>query len=212
MAESAVANSGTRERLIEASGELFAELGFREVTVRQICQRAGANIAAVNYHFRDKESLYREVVLSAYKAARERYPINAGVTDRDPPEARLRAYVKGIMQRLFDDTTPPWGKLIAREMMDPTAAMDGIVEQGAKPQVQVLMGIIRELMGPKASDDTVRRYASSVIGQLNAYFSCRNVFDRMYGDKADGRAQMDDLIDHITRFSIDAMKAARSTP
>jgi AcrR family transcriptional regulator len=47
----------TREALLEAAAQVFAELGFRAATVREICQRARANIASVNYHFGDKENL-----------------------------------------------------------------------------------------------------------------------------------------------------------
>ena len=42
-----------RERLLEAAGEIFAEHGFRNTTVREICKRADINLAAVNYYFRD---------------------------------------------------------------------------------------------------------------------------------------------------------------
>ena len=51
-------SSDTEKRLLEAAGEVFAEFGYRAATVRQICEKAGANIAAVNYYFGDKEKLY----------------------------------------------------------------------------------------------------------------------------------------------------------
>ncbi len=54
-----------RERLIESAGPIFARLGYEGATVTQICTEAGCNIAAINYHFGDKASLYREVVKSA---------------------------------------------------------------------------------------------------------------------------------------------------
>ena len=54
-----------RRRLLETAGQIFAEKGFDGATVREICRRAGVNIAAVNYYFRDKEQLYIEAVKSA---------------------------------------------------------------------------------------------------------------------------------------------------
>ena len=45
----------TERRVLEAAGEVFAALGYRAATVRQICEKAGANIAAVNYYYGDKE-------------------------------------------------------------------------------------------------------------------------------------------------------------
>ena len=57
----------TKDRLIEAAGREFAEKGFEAARIRTICDRAGANLAAVNYHFGDKEQLYRVVLLEAYR-------------------------------------------------------------------------------------------------------------------------------------------------
>ena len=56
-----VAQDLTKARLLEAAGEEFAEKGFELARVRAICERAGANLAAINYHFGDKEQLYVEV-------------------------------------------------------------------------------------------------------------------------------------------------------
>ena len=61
----------TRDRLLKASEQLFAARGFRDVTVRDICRAARANVAAVNYHFGDKLGLYREVLQVAIDAMRE---------------------------------------------------------------------------------------------------------------------------------------------
>ena len=63
----------TRRQLLEAAGEVFAEAGYRDATVREICRRAGANIAAINYHFGDKEKLYAEVLRYSHGKALEKY-------------------------------------------------------------------------------------------------------------------------------------------
>ena len=52
----------TRQQLMDAAGPLFAERGYRATTVREICDGAQANQAAINYHFRDKEDLFVAVV------------------------------------------------------------------------------------------------------------------------------------------------------
>src|SRR5579871_6099374 len=59
----------TRDKLIEAAGHVFAERGYRAATIREICRRAGANVAAVNYTFGDKMGLYTEVLRHSVRAA-----------------------------------------------------------------------------------------------------------------------------------------------
>src|SRR5271169_1596249 len=86
----------TRRQLLEAAGEVFAESGFRDATVREICRRAGANIAAVNYHFGDKETLYAEVLRYSQGRALEKYPPLLGVAADAPPEKKLRAFVQSL--------------------------------------------------------------------------------------------------------------------
>src|SRR5258705_8518020 len=51
----------TREKILSAAGEVFAEQGFEGATIRAITERAGVNVAAVNYHFRDKAELFTRV-------------------------------------------------------------------------------------------------------------------------------------------------------
>ena len=62
----------TRDKLIEAAGHVFAERGYRAATIREICRRAGANVAAVNYTFGDKMGLYTEVLRHSVRAAQNR--------------------------------------------------------------------------------------------------------------------------------------------
>ena len=51
----------TKERILGAAEELFAQHGFAGTSLRQVTSRADVNIAAVNYHFGSKENLVNEV-------------------------------------------------------------------------------------------------------------------------------------------------------
>jgi AcrR family transcriptional regulator len=56
-----MAESDTRQRILDAAELLFTDYGFEATTLRQITGAAGVNLAAVNYHFGSKEELVREV-------------------------------------------------------------------------------------------------------------------------------------------------------
>src|SRR5438477_9555252 len=89
----------TKKRLLEAAGEVFAEHGFRKATVREICKRARANVAAINYHFRDKESLYSAVLKYWSDIAIQKYPPNLGLGEAAPAEERLHAFIRSFLFR-----------------------------------------------------------------------------------------------------------------
>ncbi|MEJ2426050.1 MAG: TetR/AcrR family transcriptional regulator, partial [Candidatus Thiodiazotropha sp.] len=52
----------TKEKLLQAAIKVFVEKGYRGATAQEICQRAGANMAAVNYYFGGKEKLYQYIL------------------------------------------------------------------------------------------------------------------------------------------------------
>ncbi len=117
----------TRRRLLEAAGEVFAEHGFRDATIREICERAKANIAAVHYHFGDKEELYAAVFSYARSCAVAQFDEQASL---GTAEERLRTFIRAVLTRFFDDGRPAWlGKLVAQEMINPTKALDSLINE-----------------------------------------------------------------------------------
>ncbi|HEX8877821.1 MAG TPA: CerR family C-terminal domain-containing protein [Phycisphaerales bacterium] len=197
----------TRRRLIEAAGEVFAEVGFKQATVRDICAKAGANIAAVNYHFRDKETLYAETIAHAHRYSEEHYPMHGGVPHTEPAERRLEGFVRSFLAKILDPNRPTWhGLVMSREMQEPTLSLDTIVETGVRPNFHYLCGLVREL-GPHLNPVEVEGSAASVIGQVLHYFHCRRIIARLYRGRSDGFPyDLDLLTDHVTRFSLAAIK------
>ena len=198
----------THRQLLEAAGEVFAEVGFRDATVREICRRAGANVAAVNYHFGDKEKLYIEVLRYAQSKALAKYPPLLGLADDAPPEEKLRAFVKSLLLRIFDKGPNSWhGKLMLREMIEPTAALDSLVEERIRPMAGLLWQIVGAILGCPPSDERVRMCAFSVVSQCVFYHHCRPVMARLFPEQqSPDQADIERLADHITRFSLTAIK------
>jgi AcrR family transcriptional regulator len=199
----------TRQRLLEAAGEVFAKHGFHDATVREICERAKANVAAVHYHFGDKEELYASVFSYARICAvahfDEQVPPNA------PAEERLRAFVHSVLTRFFDEGRPAWlGKLVAQEMIDPTKALDTLVNEQIRPNSEQLRAIVRELIGSEIDEQDLRLCAFSIAAQWLFYFHCGEVVKRLNPDQRFGPQDIERLADHITKFSVAALKGWRS--
>jgi AcrR family transcriptional regulator len=198
--------SETEQRILDAAGEVFAELGYRAATVRQICEKAGVNIAAINYHFGDKEGLYLAVLRSVPDAQAEKYPSVS--RESAAPEERLRGYVRALLQRVFDPGRPGWHiKLIARELTEPTRVLDTLLEQVARPLHRELAGIVRQVLGANATDETVRLGTLSVLGQCVYYQHARAVLNQLYPEQGHSPSDIARIADHIGEFSLAALRA-----
>lgn len=202
----------TREKLLEAAGEVFAEKGFRGATIDAISRRAETNIAAVNYHFGDKEGLYRAVIDHAHGLAISLFPPDPGAGV--PAGERLGMHIAATLRHLLQDGAPAWhGRLMAREMFEPTGALDAFVRDFIHPNFMRLQGMVREILeqdGVRAADDDVRRCAFSVIAQCVFYRHSRPVIDRLFPGLEFDEAKISALSEHIATFSLAGVQAARA--
>ena len=205
----AIANLETRQRLLNVAAEFFAEQGFNHVTVREICQVAGANVAAVNYHFRDKLGLYKEVVEMAANAINRSKVDVIEAAEGLAPEDRLRTYIRLTLHRLLDPEEDSWmEKLIAREMMDPTPALDLIVEKGIKPTSQRLGRMVAELLGTSLDDARVWQCFLSIQAQCLFYKTGKPISVRMSPPGFKYTPEIiDGLAHHIAEFSLAGIRA-----
>jgi len=203
---------GTEQRLLEAAGEVFAESGYRGATVRQICEKAKANLAAVNYYFRDKDGLYLAVMRYLHTTGTDIYPPSLGLQPGANAEDKLHAFIRSLLNRLLGEGRPNWHmKLAARELIEPTPALDVIVEKAIRPLSQELESIVRELLGSEADDELVRLCMLSVVSQCGFYHHSRAVISRLYPMQKFASQDIERLAHHITRFSLSAMKSLSKT-
>jgi len=206
----------TKDHIFRAAVSVFAEKGFAAATVREICARAGANVAAVNYHYGSKEKLYAAVLDFVMAGPGER-PARAAAGDA-PPEARLAAFVRAAVRSVYQNREGfagcEAGAVFLFEMARPSPGLDRIVERYLRPDAQVLGGILVDLLGPAAGPQTVRACAESVMGQVLYHCTIWPITQRLTAgrpmpDRNGEDAWVDDLTEHIVRFSLAGIAATR---
>jgi AcrR family transcriptional regulator len=197
----------TKARLAETAAALFAERGFNDVTVREICAAARANVAAVNYHYGGKLGLYTQVVRQAIDAMRR---TDGGVEPKSrPAEQRLRAYVRAFVQRVTRNDRDSWiHRLMDQELAHPTSALDVIVEQAIRPRLESLGGIVADLLECSPGDERVTRCVASVHAQCLLCVrtaATARLYSKLNLTPALGR----EMADHIADFSLAGVRALK---
>ena len=133
-----------RGRLIDAAGRAFAERGFEGASVRDICSDAGVNVAAINYHFGDKQSLY-VACLEQAQCSESRQTLLAAAPSL-PPEARLHGFIRGMLAAQGDPDRPRWHHaLMLREMAHPTTAAAEVLKRYIRPLAETLREILEQI-------------------------------------------------------------------
>ena len=176
---------GTRRRLLSAAAELFAARGYRGVAVRDICEQACANIAAVNYHFGGKDKLYAQAMEHARQRAltEDPYPAGPPATGRQTPEQKLRRHIRAMFGRAFATGPAGWYmQMVLREMVDPTPALWQTLKENIAPHQRKLEGIVGQLMGEDPDSDRVKDVAGSLLASAIYYHSCRPIIEHMRPD------------------------------
>ena len=201
----------TRARVLNAAARLFAERGLARVTVRDICKKARANVAAVNYHFGGKDGLYRAVMQVAMETMQGTTEAARAAGCNLPAEQKLRAYVSVFAERLLGVHHETWiHQLMMREMSEPTPALAVVAEQVLKPRMLYLCGVIAERLGRHADDPVVVRCALSVTSQFNSLLWTR-ALGELLNSPATVPEDVKPIAEHIARFCVGGIRNVRRT-
>jgi len=200
----------TYKNLLAAAGEIFAEKGYRDTTIAEICQRAGTNIAAVNYHFGSKEILYREAWRHSFLESLKAHPPDGGATDDASPKERLRRQISALLHRIADKNNREF-LLVQKELANPTGLLKEVIHMELRPLQQRMRAVIRELLGPHVSDLLVRFSEISVISQcINPMVVRRRKEEKAAGEN--DRPEIEDIeayADHVVKFSLAGIRRIR---
>lgn len=204
----------TRRKLLDAAGVLFAEEGYHNTKTSDICNAAGANVAALHYHFGSKEKMYAITWQHEFDKSIAKYPPDGGVPHDAPAVERLRGHTRALVQRSIDPESRDFD-IARREMSNPTGLLTSAITAAMEPLRLMHLELIRAILGPKAAKQDVQLCAMSVhaqcVGSLMHARQRRMVTKEMTPPLPPvPRFSAEALTDHIVRFSMAGLLAVRA--
>lgn len=137
----------TRSAILDVAGLVFAERGYADATSKEICTRAGVNMASVNYHFGSRGGLYQAVLVEAHNHLLRLEEMQALAAGEADPRQKLRA----ILGRIVEHVAGPrahWGsRVVVRELLSPSEHAAVLVQQAIAPKATVLIGLVSQIVG-----------------------------------------------------------------
>jgi AcrR family transcriptional regulator len=200
----------TRDRLLVSASRIFAEKGFQDATIAEICAQAKSNIASVNYHFRDKETLYLESWRFAFNRELLLYPPDSDLKAGATAEQKLAGRIKSLIHRVADDHSYSF-MIIHKEMAQPTRLLEDILEKEINPQRLQMFVLLRECLGQKATEQQIQYCHASIMGQCFQLLRLKQI-----QSVRPNRSHPSDLSDikafaeHVVNFSLVGIQAIRS--
>jgi len=202
-------SAAKKEKLLTAAGDVFIEKGFRDATVAEICARAEANISAINYHFGSKEALYQEAWRHSFTESLKTYPLDGGVSETAPAEERLRGQLTSLIQRIADENNKDFF-ITQMEMVNPTGLLQEVMKTELIPMRQQTLALVRELLGPGATDQQVHYCEISIISMCVHPMVMQRIAQRT--KNKDMPFLIEDIkafADHVVAFALAGVNAIR---
>lgn len=168
-----MSETSTRDRILSAAAELFAGRGYAATSIRHICERAGANVASVNYYFRSKEHLYEEVFRMLFETIAS--PLEEIARRRIETATQWREAIHDWILKvlgIFSAEDPPqrWAaKLFARERVAPSSVFPIVYGKFFHPLEKALEDLIRLALARRRSEYEVRKWILLIGGACDVF-------------------------------------------
>ncbi len=202
-----MASDETKARITEVAGPIFAEKGFRDATVREICDAASVGLASVNYHFRDKQHLYIHVVETAFDDLDRNLPPLRAWPAGTPAEARLREFVERLASRVVKSPRDSWQEcLVTREIHEPTPGCEDVLRRRVDTEMAPLLAVLADVLPPEVESADCRQLALSIVGQILLYHSHRDLVRLLMIGQSEAEVfEPDRITERVLRVTLAAL-------
>ena len=200
---------GTREHLLEAAGQVFAEKGFERSTAKEISARARTNTAAVNYYFGGIEALYAAVLDEARNRILSVQAIVKAVEGKTDPKEKLEAVLGVVIETLLGPVSSSWVfQVIGRDMVTASPTADAAKEKFILPRARILKRFVGELMGLPEDNPAVARGCISVMAPIcTLILADRRILKRALPSLGLDADDAPALARHMTQYAIAGLEA-----
>ena len=198
-----------KAHLLEAATKVFAEKGFRDSTISDICEEAESNVASVNYYFGSKEDLYAEVWKTAHQKTLEKYPTGYGTSPDASAQERLKAFIRSLLHKILDSgQLGSAGKILMMELTNPTEAIELVKRDSLEPIRKRMRGIMLELLGPDVPEQKKIFCVLSTINQCFGLGLRKSVMPPLLKN-IKKKDLLEEIVEHITMFSLAGIEAVK---
>ena len=203
--------AATKQQILEAAGEVFAEKGIGHATGKEIAERAGTNSAAVNYYFGGIDGLYSEVLIEAHHRLMDFEFLKKVAEAPGTASEKLNIFIDGMMRAILGPASSSWVlRVLAGEMLNPSDALQTLLEREILPKKQITIGFVSEILGLPPDHPAVARCGLSIIGPIALLIMGSPSMLKHAAPQTKAPNQVDALVRHFQHFIMGGLSAIAS--
>jgi DNA-binding transcriptional regulator YhcF (GntR family) len=157
-----------KEHILDIATSEFAILGYSALSMNNLAKKLEINKATIYYHFKDKKSLYNEVILSLIQLNKdEREAIANGTLE---PKEKFKQYIKSLIHTMGDN--PNIIPLTLREMAGFDIGIESNISNNIENDIICMKKIVLELnLKEKYKNTDFYQIKAMILGTIFTYYS-----------------------------------------
>lgn len=201
--------SSTRELILEAAGQVFAQKGFAAATGKEIAERAGANSAAVNYYYGGIEALYGEVLVEAHHRIVQYEALEQIAKAKGEARTRLRRMLTLVARAVLTQAETSWPlRVLSREILSPSPALEILQDREILPKKGIIAQVVGEILGQPPTSPLVDRCCLNIVSPfLLLLIANRGMLTAAFPGMLGPGAQVEEVVEHVVTYALGGLAA-----
>ena len=157
-----------KEHILDIATSEFAILGYSALSMNNLAKKLEINKATIYYHFKDKKSLYNEVILSLIQLDKDEREsiLNSSLE----PKEKFKQYIKSLIHTMSDN--PNIIPLALREMAGFDIGIESNISNNIENDIICMKKIVLELnLKEKYKNTDFYQIKAMILGTIFTYYS-----------------------------------------